>query len=181
MNPLYRTEAEIEGFQTKLVRLQVLFPPQGRSSVFDIPSIPIERPVVPPAPVVLEGMGGRSQAQVGCVVPVFAVVPRKEGAMQGKVGHLVMGVTPPLEKIRCHGEKAVSLVFTREPCFTAFHPVVQRGTLLEGQLVAGEVFGLETECGFHGFLPQLERLARHPVDEIDPEVYETGFSRRLDR
>ena len=137
--------------------------------------------MVPPAAVSLEGMRGRAEAKVRSVVPVFVVVPRNKGAMPRKVGHLVMSVASHLEKIRCHGEKPQPFLFSGEADPVVCDPSMKRGPFLESQLVARQVLGLETKRRFQGCLPKLERLARNPVDEIDPEVVEAGLSCSFDR
>ena len=75
LDPSLFTHPEVKGLQAKLFHAQGFRPFDGGNSTVYGGDVLIERPVIPPALIILEGMGRGSKAQVRGVVPVFLVVP----------------------------------------------------------------------------------------------------------
>src|SRR5512136_3035258 len=125
-------------------------------------------------------MGCRPEAQAGRMVPVLVVVPGDESVLPGEIGHLVMAVPPLFEKFRGYGEKPVCLRFPGEADLAPFNPAVERRATLDGQLVAGQMLGVEREGGLHRFPPKLVCLAGHAVNQVDSDVVKPGYPGSID-
>ena len=117
-------------------------------------------------------MGRRAQPHIGPAHPVFQIVPGLV-ARAGEVGHLVL-LQPCLGQPRHRPEVAPGLFVVAGEGFSLRHPAGQRGALLHGQAVAGQVLRLQGQGGLHRGVPVFFRLAGEAVDEIQVQVFDFG-------
>ena len=70
--------------------------------------------MIPPAFAISKGVGCRTQAKIGGMVPVFLVMPRGKGEAFSKIGDFIMEIACFLKPFRCLHEKIVLQIFFRK-------------------------------------------------------------------
>ena len=103
--------------------------------------------MVPPAPAILEGMGGRSQAQVGYMAPVFTVVAGGEFRPASVVRYLVVEEAGSAEEIVRGQEEFQGRLLAGKGEFTAPETPPEGGSGFGGQLINGEVRRFQVQGG----------------------------------
>ena len=125
-------------------------------------------------------MGAWAEAQVGGVIPVFFIVAGEIFFPPGKVGNFVVNITLGLEEFRRADKEFPLVLFPRQRKIPGLDLRGEGGIFFNGQLITGEVFwGICQRCR-QRFQPGIDVLARDSINQIQPEVLETGSPGVLD-
>jgi hypothetical protein len=145
MDPFAGSKRQKPGFHPELFPGQDLFPFDGQVSRLEGLEVVVERTGIPPSGGPGERMGGRAEAQVRGVVPVFLVVAGSVLQPPDKIGDFIVNKPGILQHFRGGQEELKEFVLSGRGKIAPAIALCQGRIILQGQLVAGQVLGTKSD------------------------------------
>lgn len=164
IDPVRRPQSQHQRFEGEIRLCQLLAFLDWPLPGFDPFLIRAELALVPPAVGAGERVGRGAEAEIGDVPPIFLIVPRTVLGRTGEVRDLVGGIAVIAEELVSEEEDVPLRLFGQLAHLPLGEPEPERGALVKGELITGDVIRPERDRLLQSPLPDLERLSRQAVD-----------------